>query len=177
MQRAHTHQNGLTATENLSIRSIRQVPNRTTIFLHLPSPLKLTHKTALKAQTDDTIPTLLTALRAPYTLTPSHTHTHIRLALGYSAVLIAATLFVADYRLGWAATKPWTLPACLAYFALNAALTTWIWFGEKGKVFVGKREGGQVVSFLCLLSYLSRMHARTGISRKLTRGVWLLCYS
>lgn len=97
------------------------------------------------------IPTVLTSLRPPYTFTPSHYYTNVRLVLGYSAVLIAALLFIADYRLGWSATKAWTLPACVAYFVLNTALTGWIWVAEKGKVFVGRREGGQTVSWLLFM--------------------------
>lgn len=62
----------------------------------------------------------------------------MRLALGYSAVTIAAITFYADYTLGWDKTKHWTLWAVLVYFTLNAALTFWVWGVEKEKVFAGE---------------------------------------
>ena len=71
----------------------------------------------------------------------------MRLALGYVAVIIAGALFYADWKLGWDVTKPYTLPACVAYFVLNGALTYWVWAVEAGIVFVGTREGGQKVRF------------------------------
>lgn len=100
----------------------------------------------LKSAIDTAIPTLLTTLPKPYTFTQSHYYSTIRLALGYSAVLIAGALFAADYKYGWEVTKPWTLPACVLYFVLNGILTVWVWGVENGVVFVGRREGGQQVS-------------------------------
>ncbi|KAI9845136.1 MAG: hypothetical protein M1830_007562, partial [Pleopsidium flavum] len=46
--------------------------------------------------------------------------------------------------LGWDKTKSWTLWAVVAYFILNSGLTYWIWAVEKGKVFVGEKNGGQL---------------------------------
>ncbi len=66
------------------------------------------------------------------------------MALGYTAVVIAAVTFYFDYRLGWDKTKGWTLWAVVAYFILNSGLTYWIWAVEKGKVFVGEKNGAQV---------------------------------
>jgi len=63
------------------------------------------------------------------------------LALGYTAVLIAAITFYADYKLGWDKTKDATFWAVLIYFTLNGALTFWIWGVEKGKVFTGEING------------------------------------
>ncbi len=60
------------------------------------------------------------------------------MALGYTAVGIAALTFFADYKLGWDKTKAATFWAVLVYFALNGALTFWIWGVEKGKVFTGE---------------------------------------
>ena len=65
----------------------------------------------------------------------------MRLALGYAAVTIAGCLFYADWKLGWDATKAYTLWAVLAYFAINSALTAWIWGVEKGKVYIGEKDG------------------------------------
>lgn len=100
----------------------------------------------LKNATDDALAPYLTSLPKPYTFKQEHFATNIKLTLGYTAVLIAGALFVADWKLGWDATKAYTGPACAAYFALNGALTYWIWKVEGGTVFVGVREGGQKVS-------------------------------
>ena len=62
----------------------------------------------------------------------------MRLALGYTAVIIAGAAFYADWKLGWDATKYWTFWAVLVYFALNGVLTVWIWGVEKGVVFRGE---------------------------------------
>ena len=90
--------------------------------------------TDLKNTTDDALPNYLTSLK----FKQSHFFTDVRLALGYSAVVIAATTFYADYKLGWDKTKFWTCWAVLVYFFLNGALTFWIWGVEKGIVFAGE---------------------------------------
>lgn len=94
----------------------------------------------LKSTTDDALPNYLTSLK----FVEDNTYTDVRLALGYTAVAIAGGLFYADYKLGWDVTKPYTLPAVILYFLLNGAFTYWIWFVEKGAVFVGKRDGVKV---------------------------------
>ncbi|KAL8766707.1 MAG: hypothetical protein Q9209_006576 [Squamulea sp. 1 TL-2023] len=88
----------------------------------------------LKNTTDDALPNYLTSLK----FQQSHFLADVRLALGYSAVIIAGATFYADYKLGWDATKHWTLWAVIAYFILNGALTYWIWGVEKGKIFTGE---------------------------------------
>ncbi|MCJ1449809.1 hypothetical protein MMC28_000137 [Mycoblastus sanguinarius] len=90
----------------------------------------------LKNTTDDALPNYLISLK----FKQSHFLTDVRLALGYTAVLIAATTFYADYQLGWEKTKAGTFWAVLIYFILNGALTFWIWGVEKGQVFVGELE-------------------------------------
>ena len=70
----------------------------------------------------------------------NHILTDVRLALGYSAVLISAVTFYFDYYSTWEKTKGWTLWAVVAYFVLNGALTLWIWGVEKGKVFNGYKD-------------------------------------
>ncbi|KAL9111382.1 MAG: hypothetical protein Q9227_004259 [Pyrenula ochraceoflavens] len=97
----------------------------------------------LKNTTDDALAPYLTKLSKPYTLKQSHYYTNVRLAVGYTAVLIGAATFYADWKLGWDKTKDATLVACVVYFVLNGFLTYWIWLAESGKVFVGYREGGQ----------------------------------
>ncbi|KAL8702527.1 MAG: hypothetical protein Q9201_004293 [Fulgogasparrea decipioides] len=88
----------------------------------------------LKNTTDDALPNYLTSLK----FKQSHVLTDVRLALGYTAVVIAGVTFYADRRLGWDTTKYWTLWAVVAYFILNGALTYWIWGIEKGKIFTGE---------------------------------------
>ena len=68
----------------------------------------------------------------------------MRLALGYTAVIIAGATFYADWKLGWDATKYWTFWAVLVYFALNGVLTVWIWGVEKGTVFRGEIDHASI---------------------------------
>ena len=99
----------------------------------------------MKNATDDALAPYLTKLPPPYTFAQSHYYTNVRLAVGYSAVIIAAATFYFDWKLGWDATKQYTAAACVLYFLLNGFLTLWIWRNEAGKVFVGIREGQQKV--------------------------------
>ncbi len=71
----------------------------------------------------------------------AHQLTDVRLALGYSAVVIAALTFAADFQFGWDATKAGTFWAVLAYFAFNGALNLWIWGVEKNVVYSGFHNG------------------------------------
>lgn len=97
----------------------------------------------LKNTTDDALPNYLNSLR----FKQSHHHTDVRLALGFSAVSIAAATFFLDYRFGWDKTKAGTLWAVIAYFVLNGALTLWLWLVERGCVYSGELNGTQVSSF------------------------------
>lgn len=94
----------------------------------------------LKNTTDDALGNYLRGLH----FAQIHTKADVRLLLGYTAVLISAATFVADYKLGWEATKTWTAVAVAAYALLNAALTYWMWFVEKGVVFEGEKGGKKV---------------------------------
>ena len=111
----------------------------------------------LKNATDDALAPYLTNLPKPYTFKQEHYTTNIKLALGYTAVVIAGVLFYADWKLGWDATKAYTAPACVVYFVLNGFLTYWIWAVEAGTVFSGVREGGQRVCLLCRSVYTGTM--------------------
>ncbi|KAK5058890.1 hypothetical protein LTR84_011154 [Exophiala bonariae] len=121
-----------------------------------PQKVSLYSVNDLKNATDDAIAPYLTSLPKPYTFKQQHGSTNVRLALGYSAVVIAGVLFFADYKLGWDDTKAYTAPACLAYFILNLALTYWIW-QEAGTIFIGTREGGQKLT----LKSSSKKHSPT----------------
>jgi len=95
----------------------------------------------LKNTTDDALPNYLSSLK----FKQDHYYTDIRLALGYAAVVIAGVLFYFDWTLGWDKTKAYTLPAVVIYFILNTAFTYWIWFVEKGSIFVGERQGTKII--------------------------------
>ncbi|KKY29640.1 putative microsomal signal peptidase 25 kda subunit [Diaporthe ampelina] len=86
----------------------------------------------LKNTSDDALPNYLNSLG----LKQSHTLTDVRLALGYSAFLVAAACFLWDYKLGFESTKYYTAGAVAIYSLLNTALTLWIWLKEKGIVYV-----------------------------------------
>ena len=69
----------------------------------------------------------------------------MRLALGWTAVVLAGALFYYDWKHGWEACRPFTLPAVLLYFALNGAYTYWLWFVERGVVYAGAAPDGSGV--------------------------------
>ncbi|KAH7372337.1 microsomal signal peptidase 25 kDa subunit-domain-containing protein [Pyrenochaeta sp. MPI-SDFR-AT-0127] len=94
----------------------------------------------LKNTTDDALPNYLHSLK----FKQIHTQTDVRLVLGYSAVIIAGALFYFDWKFGWEASKPYTLPAVVAYFLLNGAFSYWLWFVEKGVVYEGEGRTGKV---------------------------------
>jgi hypothetical protein len=94
----------------------------------------------LKNTTDDALPNYLQSLR----FKQIHTQTDVRLALGWSAVAIAGALFYFDWKLGWEVTKPYTLPAVVAYFVINTAFTYWIWFVEGGCIYEGEGKTGKI---------------------------------
>lgn len=95
----------------------------------------------LKNTSDDALPNYLNSLG----LKQSHTLTDVRLALGYSAFLVAAACFLWDYKLGFESTKYYTAGAVAVYSLLNTALTLWIWLKEKGIVYVGTAPKGETV--------------------------------
>ena len=94
----------------------------------------------LKNTTDDALGNYLRGLK----FKQDNSKLDFRLAVGYVAVIIAAVTFVADYKLGWDATKNWTALAVAAYAILNGVFTYWMWFVEKGLVFEGTKDGKKV---------------------------------
>lgn len=101
----------------------------------------LTAPTDLKNTSDDTIPVYLNSLK----FKQSHRLTDVRLALGYSALILAAACFAWDYKLGFDITKYYTAAAVAVYAVLNSALTLWIWKKENGVVYVGTAPSGETV--------------------------------
>ncbi|KXH63258.1 microsomal signal peptidase 25 kDa subunit [Colletotrichum nymphaeae SA-01] len=96
----------------------------------------------LKNTSDDALPNYLNSLK----FTQSHTLTDVRLALGYSAFLIAGACFLWDYKLGFDSTKYYTAAAVVLYSILNGALTLWIWLKEAGTVYEGTSPSGEKVN-------------------------------
>lgn len=102
----------------------------------------------LKNTTDDALPNYLHSLK----FRQVHTQTDIRLVLGYAAVAIAGALFYFDWKFGWEASKPYTVPAVAAYLVLNSAFSYWLWFVEKGVVYEGEGKTGKVSQSLNTLN-------------------------
>ncbi|KAF6839870.1 signal peptidase complex [Colletotrichum plurivorum] len=96
----------------------------------------------LKNTSDDALPNYLNSLK----FTQSHTLTDVRLALGWSAFLIAAACFGWDYQFGFQSTKYYTAAAVVLYSILNGALTLWIWLKEAGTVYEGTSPSGDKIS-------------------------------
>ncbi|KAI0593422.1 microsomal signal peptidase 25 kDa subunit-domain-containing protein [Biscogniauxia sp. FL1348] len=96
----------------------------------------------LKNTSDDAIPNYLNSLN----FKQIHTLVDTRLALGYSAFLIAGACFLWDYKLGFEDTKYYTAAAVALYTVLNGILTLWIGFVEKGTVYQGTAPDGSKIS-------------------------------
>ncbi|KAF8473894.1 signal peptidase complex subunit 2 [Kalaharituber pfeilii] len=94
----------------------------------------------LKNTTDDAIPHYLNTLG----YRQIHTLTDVRLALGFSACIIAAGAFYYDYKYGFEAAKTVTLYSVVAYFVLNTALTWWMWKIESGIIYIGEKDGVKI---------------------------------
>lgn len=94
----------------------------------------------LKNTTDDALGNYLRSL----SFKQDNSKTDIKLAVGWTAVVIAAVTFAADYKLGWETTKYWTALAVVLYAGLNSFFTYWLWYVEKGLIFEGTRDGKKV---------------------------------
>lgn len=100
----------------------------------------------LKNTTDDALVAYFTnTLPKPQRFAADNTKSNVHLILGYSAVTIAAVAFGIDYYKGWEATKPWITQAVIVYFAINFALSVWIWAVERRQIFKGQRGKGETV--------------------------------
>jgi hypothetical protein len=69
----------------------------------------------------------------------------VRLALGYSALLLAGACFVWDWKLGFDSTKYLTAAAVALYTLVNGALTLWVLYVERGTVYEGVAPSGETV--------------------------------
>lgn len=96
----------------------------------------------LKNTTDDALPNYLNSL----SFKQSHTLSDTRLALGYSAFAICAATFYWDYAYGFESTKLYTAVAVAIYTLLNGFLTFWIFYVEKGSVYIGSLPSGEKIA-------------------------------
>ncbi|KAM3511601.1 hypothetical protein MY11210_004755 [Beauveria gryllotalpidicola] len=96
----------------------------------------------LKNTSDDAIPNYLNSLK----FTQTHVLQDVRLVLGYSAFSVAALCFLWDYKLGWDSTKHYTAAAVVVYMLLNAALTYWMTFRERGIIYQGTAPSGDKIT-------------------------------
>lgn len=94
----------------------------------------------LKNTTDDALGNYLRGLN----FRQNNNKLDFRLIVGYVAVIIAGVTFVADYKLGWEATKGWTAVAVATYAVLNGVFTYWLYYVEAGLVFEGAKEDKKV---------------------------------
>jgi hypothetical protein len=142
----------MAATQKIAVHSLSGASLLPTIAPTHTNP----HPPDLKNTTDDALPNYLHSLK----FKQIHTQTDVRLALGYVAVAIAGALFYFDWKYGWDASKPYTAPAVVAYFALNGAFSYWLWFVEKGVVYEGEGKTGRVGSFSLSHSQISTVACR-----------------
>ncbi|KAI5862657.1 microsomal signal peptidase 25 kDa subunit-domain-containing protein [Durotheca rogersii] len=96
----------------------------------------------LKNTSDDAIPNYLNSLG----FRQDHRLVDTRLALGYGAFAVAAACFAWDYQLGFEATKRYTAAAVGLYALLNAVLTYWVAYVERGVVYQGRARDGSKIS-------------------------------
>lgn len=142
-----TNSTHTTGCSSLGIHHVRDTENRSPFARRFVSaapcikaPPTDSFGIDLKNTTDDALPNYLHSLK----FKQIHTQTDVRLGLGYTAVVIAGALFYYDWKFGWEASKPFTLPAVVAYFLLNGAFSYWLWFVEKGVVYEGEGKTGKV---------------------------------
>ena len=97
----------------------------------------------LKSTTDDALANYLRGLN----FAQNNSKLDFRLYVGFTSVFVAGLTFVADYRLGWEATKGWTAVAVGVYMVLSAIYSYWMWAVEGGLVFEGVRDGKRVSTY------------------------------
>lgn len=69
-----------------------------------------------------------------------HTHTDVRLALGWASVLVAAGTAYYGWKVEFETSKPVVWAGMIVYVVLAIAQTLYAYFVEKDIVFVGKRK-------------------------------------
>jgi len=102
-------------------------------------PVKVNHYnlTELKNACDDNLKKYLSR---PNSFQEQHTHTDVRLALGYASVIIGGGTVFYGWRVGFEPSKTIVTIGVALYFLLTALQTFYIWCVEKETIFVGKRK-------------------------------------
>jgi len=93
--------------------------------------------TELKLACDDA---LRRYLSRPEHFKIQHTHTDIRLALGYAGVVVAAATGLYSWKREFEETKPIVWLGVILYMLLTGVQTLYSYFVEGNTVFVGKRK-------------------------------------
>jgi signal peptidase complex subunit 2 len=113
-------------------------------FLPLAPPLPHTNLSSvvdLRTTVDDNLAASMGALG----YTQEFGLVDLKIALGYLSALIAAAVYFADKKYGFAATYWWTVAGVVAYFALSAAL--WVVATRFRDVkYVGRADDGTRVT-------------------------------
>ncbi|CAE6418975.1 hypothetical protein RSOLAG1IB_02670 [Rhizoctonia solani AG-1 IB] len=93
--------------------------------------------TELKLACDDA---LRRHLSRPDQFKAQHTHTDVRLGLGYASVAIAAATGLYSWKKEFEESKPMVWIGVILYMLLTGAQTLYAYFIERDTVFVGKRK-------------------------------------
>ncbi|KAF8741806.1 Microsomal signal peptidase 25 kDa subunit (SPC25), partial [Rhizoctonia solani] len=93
--------------------------------------------TELKLACDDA---LRRHLSRPDQFKAQHTHTDVRLGLGYASVAIAAVTGLYSWKKDFEESKPMVWVGVILYMLLTGAQTLYAYFVERDTVFVGKRK-------------------------------------
>lgn len=104
--------------------------------------INLFNVSALKSTSDEQLNSILES--AGYT--PSHHLVDVRLAIGYSSILVAAVTAYIDYTKGFFQGKTFISIGVAFYVILNLAYTYWIWAIEKGVEFYGTKSNGSTIA-------------------------------
>ncbi|CAE7211901.1 unnamed protein product [Rhizoctonia solani] len=93
--------------------------------------------TELKLACDDA---LRRHLSKPDQFKAQHTHTDVRLGLGYASVAIAAITGLYSWKRDFEESKPMVWIGVILYMLLTGTQTLYAYFVERDTVFVGKRK-------------------------------------
>ncbi|GHJ86884.1 hypothetical protein NliqN6_3286 [Naganishia liquefaciens] len=90
----------------------------------------------LKNACDDAVKSIM----KEHQFTEIHTHTDIKLALGWIAVLVAAGTAGYSYKYGFEQTRGIAMAGVVAYFVLSGIQLLYAYYFEGSKIYTGKRK-------------------------------------
>lgn len=93
--------------------------------------------TELKNACDDAVKKLLSQ---PDLFMENHTHTDVKLAMGWASVLIAGATALYGWKVEFEQSKPLVWTGVILYVLLTSLSTLYSFFIEKNTVYVGKRK-------------------------------------